>query len=126
MESTTVKSVYSFVVATTPLLDLKTDIGKALFSQCHAYSCEQLSAGDAEFKRLYDQVDNNNPPHTLGCGVAGSAEAFAPAFSGWLEQQGLNLKADNKKIALFSGDAQNPNDGSAFQWCVFIYFDLSD
>ncbi len=126
MKATKVKSVYSFVVATTTLLDLKTEIGKALYSQCHAFACQQLSGGDPEFKRLYEQVESEGTPHVMGSAVAGSAEAFAAAFTTWIEQQGLSLKDDKKKIALHSGDAQNPMDGTAFKWCVFIYFDLRD
>ncbi len=113
-------------VATTPLLDLNSEIGKALYGRCHAFACQQLSAGDPEFKRLYDQVEREDSPHVMGSAVAGSAEAFAAAFPAWIEKQGLSLKDDKKKTALHSGDAQNPMDGTAFRWCVFIYSDLRD
>jgi len=123
--STKIKSLYSFIAATT-VLDVKTPFGRALVDQVHPYACQNLRKGDAEFDRLYKQVEQENPVHVLGTGMATSSEGFGLAFEQWLKSHGIEL-ADagrKKKIAIFAGNAQDPRNGKSFGWCVFIYFDL--
>jgi len=60
--------------------------------------------------------------------MAASSEHFVEAFSVWLKARGINITdADKKKkISFFSGDAQNPQNGLSFTWCVLLYFDISE
>lgn len=120
-----IKTVYSFVAATI-MLDLNTPMGKAMVEQIFPFACQNLRQEKPEFDRLYSQVERENTPHVQGSGMAASSEGFVGAFSAWLKSRGINITdADRKKkISVFGGDAQNPQDGSSFKWSVLIYFDM--
>jgi hypothetical protein len=124
---TKIKTVYSFVAATI-MLDLNTPMGKAMVQQIFPYACQNLRQGNPEFNRLYTQVERENTPHVQGTGMAASSEHFAEAFSAWLKSRGINITdADKKKkISVFGGDAQNPQNGLSFAWSVLIYFDIEE
>lgn len=122
---TKIKTVYSFVAATI-MFDLNTPMGNAIVEQIHPYACQELRQGSPEFNRLYSQVERENTPHVLGTGMATSSEGFADAFLHWLKSRSINIKATDRerKICIFSGDAQNPQTGLSFKWGVLIYFDI--
>ena len=122
-----IKTVYSFVGATI-MLDLNTPMGKAMVQQIFPYACQQLRQGNPEFNRLYSQVERENTPHIQGTGMAASSKHFAETFIAWLQSRGINIsEADKKKkISVFGGDAQNPQNGLSFTWAVLFYFDLED
>ena len=122
-----IKSVYSFVAATI-MLDLNTPMGKAMVNQIHPYACQNLRQGNPEFNRLYSQVEKENTPHMLGTGMATSIEGFTDAFLDWLKSKGINIKDANRKrkICVFGGNAQNPQNGLSFKWSVLIYFDIEE
>lgn len=118
-----IKTVYSFVAATI-MLDVSTPMGKAMVDQIHPFACQSLRQENPEFNRLYSQVERENTPHVLGTGMATSPEGFSGAFLDWLKSEGTIIKdADRKdKIYVFGGDAQNPQNGRSFAWCVLFYF----
>jgi hypothetical protein len=122
---TKIRTVYSFVAATI-MLDLNTPMGKAMVQQIYPYACQNLRQGNPEFNRLYSQVERENTPHVLGTGMATSSEYFTAAFLDWLESSGINIKYTNRKrkICVFCGDAQDPQNGLSFKWGVLIYFDI--
>lgn len=120
-----IRNVYSFV-ASTILLDLGTPSGEAMAGQLHSYACQKLQQGDSEFKRLYRRVEKEETPSMLGTGMSESVEGQGEAFLTWLKSKGIDATDQNKKkkIAIFSGDAQNPQTGLSFKWSVCIYFDM--
>jgi hypothetical protein len=121
-----IKKVYSFV-SSTVLLDLSTPMGKAMVDQIHPYACQQLSAGDTEFRRLYAQVENENAPHELGTGVTKSSADFGPASLAWLKARGVHPSGGSdvgKQLFVFAGNAQHPQSGMSFAWAVSYYFDI--
>ncbi|KPK04551.1 MAG: hypothetical protein AMJ56_17245 [Anaerolineae bacterium SG8_19] len=126
-QNTKIKTVYSFVAATI-MLDLNTPMGKAMVQQIFPYACQNLRQGNAEFNRLYNQVESENTPHVQGAGMAKSSKHFAEAFSVWLKSRGINITDSDKKkkISVFGGDAQNPQNGLSFQWGVLLYFDIEE
>ncbi len=119
-----IKTVYSFVAATI-MLDLNTPMGKAMVEQIFPFACQNLRQDKPEFDRLYSQVEREDPPHVQGTGMAAS-EDLTGAFLAWLNSRGIDINDDDKKkkISVFGGDAQNPQDGSSFKWCVYLYFDI--
>jgi hypothetical protein len=122
---TKIKGVYSFVAATI-MLDLSTPMGNAMVQQILPYACQNLRQGNPEFNQLYSQVERENTPHVQGTGMSTSVEGFIGAFTSWLKSRGISIKDIDrkKKISVFSGDAQNPQNGLSFKWAVLIYFDL--
>lgn len=123
---TKLKTVYSFIAA-TEMLDLETPRGKSMVEQIFPYACDQLRQENTEFEQLYLQVERENTPHVQGTGMASSSDGFLEAFSAWLGSAGIELAADReKKVSVFSGDAQMPEDGTSFSWCVLFYFDLEE
>jgi len=122
-----IKTVYSFI-ASTIKLDLDTPAGEAIVQEIHPYACEKLRQENPEFDRLYSQVERENTPHMLGTGMATSPEGFAEAFSDWLKSKGVDIAdADKeKKLSVFSGEAQDPESGLSFKWSVLFYFDIEE
>ncbi len=118
-----ISKVYTFVAATI-LLDLDTPMGKAFVQQLVPFACQNLE-GNQEFSQLYAQVEKENTPVELGTGIYESNST--DAFGKWLESKGkdINIKPGDGKISFFAGDAQNPQDGRSFKWCVFFYFDFT-
>ena len=120
-----IKTVYSFVAATI-MLDLKTTMGKAMVQQIFPFACQNLRKGNPEFSRLYSQVERENTPHVQGTGMSASVEGQGEAFLHWIKSKGVDIHDAEKKrkICIFGGNAQNPQNGLSFAWGVLIYFDL--
>ncbi|MEW6241220.1 MAG: hypothetical protein AB1564_10480 [Chloroflexota bacterium] len=127
MPTTPIKTVYSFVAATT-FLDLGTPFGKAVIQQIHPYAVQNMAQTNPAFKVLYEQVQAENSPHVLGSGAAPSPEGYVEAFLAWLGQKGVKIENVaayvNSRIFVFGGDAQDPNTGKSFNWSVLIYFEM--
>ena len=124
---TQIKTVYSFVGTTTIMLDLNTTTGKTMVQQIFPFACQKLRQGSPEFNRLYSQVERENTPHVQGTGMATSPKYFVDAFSYWLKSKGgIDIKdaGRKRKICVFCGNAQNPQNGCSFEWGVLIYFDI--
>ncbi|MBN1267703.1 MAG: hypothetical protein JXA25_19585 [Anaerolineales bacterium] len=121
-----IKTLYSFTAATI-FIDPASDYGKAMISQLYPFVTQNLKQTEPAFKSLYELVEKENTPHILGTGMAASPSDFAGAFTAWLKTRGIIIKdfapLIKKEVFIFSGNAQNPEDGSSFAWGVLFYFD---
>ena len=95
--------------------------------QILTYALQQLKQSYGNLRTLYDFVEKEKILVVKGKSVVSSPSDFADSFVAWLETYVISLSDKRpvmwKQMFVFSGDAQNPVDGSKFTWNVSIYVD---
>ncbi|MBI3242350.1 MAG: hypothetical protein HYZ49_08665 [Chloroflexi bacterium] len=117
-----IKRVYSFTSAAIPL-------DQATAEQIDLYAWKNLLQENSTFEQLLNQAKKENSLITKGIGIAESSNDVAQAFSAWLQSLGIETKflgfLAEKQVFIYSGNAQNPQNGGSFKWSVSVYFDIT-
>jgi hypothetical protein len=123
-----VKAAYSLVTATIWNFSMATEDGKTMVAQLHPAAAQFLSQSDPVFRQVYDRVQKDQTLTITGAGMAASPADAGQAFHEWLENKGVVVdlrSVAHKQFFAYTGHAQDPRDGSSFEWTVLFYFDLS-